>query len=162
RSTGPVFPGRVTGVLTGSPTRGARRYSCENGGMPRLRIALAQVNPTVGDIAGNAGIVRAVTRRAVDAGAHLVAFPEMMLTGYPVELDKGDVPVAAGARRAAEAGATVAYVNMVGGQDELVFDGDSMIVAADGALIARSPQFDEDLMVVDLDLPGASSSAPSD
>jgi NAD+ synthase (glutamine-hydrolysing) len=270
--------------------------------MPRLRIALAQVNPTVGDIAGNVGIVRAATRRAVDAGAHLVAFPEMMLTGYPVEdlvfresfvaasraalhelaadlrrdgcgdaavvvgyldadgparisseampgrgprdalallsggrvvatyfkhhlpnygvfdedryfvpgatltvvriggvdvaltvcediwqaggpfaaagragvglvvningspyeLDKDDVRRPLVARRAAEAGATVAYVNMVGGQDELVFDGDSMIVAADGALIARSPQFDEDLMVVDLDLPGASPSASTD
>src|SRR5262249_33865279 len=53
----------------------------------------------------------------------------------------------------------VAYVNMVGGQDELVFDGDSMIVAADGTLIARSPQFDEDLMIADLDLPAASPSA---
>src|SRR5262245_33089433 len=270
--------------------------------MPRLRIALAQVNPTVGDLAGNAGIVRAATRRAVDAGAHLVAFPEMMLTGYPVEdlvfresfvaasraavhelaadlqrdgcgdaavvvgyldadgparissealpdrgprdalallaggrvvasyykhhlpnygvfdedryfvpgdtltvvrvggvdvaltvcediwqaggpfaaagragvglvvningspyeLDKDDFRLPLVTRRAAEARAAVAYVNMVGGQDELVFDGDSMIVAADGTLIARSPQFDEDLMVVDLDLPGGSpSTSPS-
>ena len=53
--------------------------------MPTLRIALAQVNPTVGDLAGNAALVRGWTRRAADAGAHLVAFPEMMLTGYPVE-----------------------------------------------------------------------------
>ena len=53
--------------------------------MPTLRIALAQVNPTVGDLTGNAGIVRSTTRAAVDAGARLVVFPEMMLTGYPVE-----------------------------------------------------------------------------
>ena len=53
--------------------------------MPTLRVALAQVNPTVGDLAGNAGIVRTASRAAADAGAHLVAFPEMMLTGYPVE-----------------------------------------------------------------------------
>ena len=53
--------------------------------MPTLRLALAQVNPTVGDLAGNAALVRGWTRRAADAGAHLVAFPEMMLTGYPVE-----------------------------------------------------------------------------
>ena len=53
--------------------------------MPTLRIALAQVNSTVGDIAGNAATVRRWSRRAADAGAQLVAFPEMMLTGYPVE-----------------------------------------------------------------------------
>jgi NAD+ synthase (glutamine-hydrolysing) len=53
--------------------------------MPTLRIALAQVNATVGDLAGNAAVVHGYTRRAAEAGAHLVAFPEMMLTGYPVE-----------------------------------------------------------------------------
>ena len=268
----------------------------------RLRIALAQVNPTVGAIDGNVAIVRATARRAADAGAQLVAFPEMMITGYPVEdlvfresfvaaskaavadlatqlaadglgeipvivgyvdadgparmsaeampdrgprdalallhgglvvatyfkhhlpnygvfdedryfvpgdtltvvrvggvdvalticedmwqaggpltaaaragvglvvningspyeLNKDDIRLALVARRAAEAGATVAYVNMVGGQDELVFDGDSIIVAADGTVIARSPQFDEDLLVVDLDLPVASGPAVDD
>src|SRR3954470_22294393 len=54
-------------------------------GMPTLRIALAQVNSTVGDIAGNAAAVRRWSREAADAGAQLVAFPEMMLTGYPIE-----------------------------------------------------------------------------
>ena len=44
-------------------------------------------------------------------------------------------------RRAREAGAALAYANMIGGQDELVFDGDSILVAADGALLARGPQF---------------------
>ena len=261
--------------------------------MPKLRVALAQVNPTVGDLAGNAGIVRTASRAAADAGAHLVAFPEMMLTGYPVEdlvfrpsfvdaskaalwslastldadglgglavlvgyldadgpaavssdftpgqgprnalavlhggsvvatyfkhhlpnygvfdedryfvpgtsltvvriggvdvalticedmwqaggpfaaarragvglvvtvngspyeLDKDDVRLPLVQRRAAEAGATVAYVNMVGGQDELVFDGDSMIVTAAGELLARAPQFAEELLIHDLDLP---------
>ena len=53
--------------------------------MPTLRLALAQVNPTVGDLDGNARIVREHARAAADAGAHLVAFPEMVLTGYPVE-----------------------------------------------------------------------------
>src|SRR5215467_4343929 len=51
----------------------------------RLRIALAQVNPTVGAIGANADIIRATARRAAGTGAQLVAFPEMMLTGYPVE-----------------------------------------------------------------------------
>ncbi|HEY0697175.1 MAG TPA: nitrilase-related carbon-nitrogen hydrolase, partial [Micromonospora sp.] len=53
--------------------------------MPTLRLALAQVNPTVGDIAGNSAIVRQWTRSAADAGAQLVIFPEMVITGYPVE-----------------------------------------------------------------------------
>ncbi len=53
--------------------------------MTRLRIALAQVNSTVGDLAGNAATVLEWTRRAAEAGAGLVVFPEMMLTGYPVE-----------------------------------------------------------------------------
>ncbi|TMR05058.1 NAD+ synthase [Actinomadura soli] len=260
--------------------------------MAQLRIALAQVNSTVGDLDGNAGTVVEWTRRAAGAGAHLVAFPEMMLTGYPVEdlalrasfveasqtalehlarrlADEGlgDLPVVVGyldrrtvglvrpgqpagapldaaawlhggevlvrsakhhlpnygvfdeyrifvrgdrlpvvrvhgvdvataicedlwqdggpvsaaaaagaglllsinaspyerdkddtrldlcARRAREAGCALAYVNLVGGQDELVFDGDSVIVGADGALLARAPQFTEHLLVADLALP---------
>ena len=72
------------------------------------------------------------------------------INGSPYELNKDDVRLPLVARRAAEAGATVAYVNMVGGQDELVFDGDSMIVAADGELLARAPQFAEHLLVHDL------------
>jgi NAD+ synthase (glutamine-hydrolysing) len=272
-----------------------------------LRIALAQVNSTVGDLAGNAAAIVDWTRRAADRGARLVVFPEMMLTGYPVEdlalrasfidasietlsvtasrlADEGlggiavvtgylgrhvgppprygqpaegalnaaallyggrvletsakhhlpnygvfdeyryflpgdrlpvfrlpcgepgqaepavDVatavcedlwqdggPVAvtrqAGAgllvvpnaspyergktgarlelcvRRAREAGATLAYVNMMGGQDELVFDGDSIIVDADGRLLARGPQFEEALVVADLDLRAAAPGA---
>jgi NAD+ synthase (glutamine-hydrolysing) len=263
--------------------------------MPTLRLALSQVNPTVGDIAGNADLVRAWTRKAADSGAQLVAFPELMLTGYPVEdlvfrrsfvaaskaaLERlaadlaadglGELPVVVGyldadgppqvssdakpghgarnaaallhrgaivatyfkhhlpnygvfdedryfvpgdtlvvvrvggvdvalticedlwqaggpfaaarqagvglvvningspyelnkddirlplvRRRAAEAGAAIAYVNMIGGQDELVFEGDSMIVAADGTLLARAPQFVDHLLVHDVELPAA-------
>ena len=52
--------------------------------------------------------------------------------------------------RVAEAGCAIAYVNQVGGQDELVFDGDSLIVGADGSLIGSGAQFAEDLVVVDL------------
>ncbi|MFI0482195.1 NAD+ synthase [Actinomadura sp. 9N215] len=270
--------------------------------MAQLRIALAQVNSTVGDLDGNSGTVVEWAGRAADAGAHLVAFPEMMLTGYPVEdlalrasfveasqaaLERlarrlaaeglGDLPVVVGyldrrtvglvrpgqpagapldaaawlhggevlvrsakhhlpnygvfdeyrifvrgdrlpvvrvhgvdvataicedlwqdggpvsvaaaagaglllsinaspyerdkddtrldlcARRAREAGCALAYVNLVGGQDELVFDGDSVIVGADGTPLARAPQFDEHLLVADLALPAAAPSAePAD
>ncbi|WP_026424657.1 NAD+ synthase [Actinokineospora inagensis] len=254
--------------------------------MPQLRIALAQVNPTVGDLGGNAATVVAWTRRAAEAGAHLVVFPEMVLTGYPVEdlalrrsfgsatrdrldvlateladagcgdmavyvgyLDRDDVgprngaavlhggavvarqfkhhlpnygvfderryfkpghgldivrvrglevgmvicediwqeggPIAALgragvdlvvspnaspyerkkddarlpliARRAGEAGAPLVYVNQIGGQDDLVFDGDSMVVGADGSLLLRAPQFVEHLALLDLELPGGAA-----
>ncbi len=53
--------------------------------MAHLRIALAQTNPTVGDLAGNADRLITWTREAAERGAHLVVFTEMFLTGYPVE-----------------------------------------------------------------------------
>ena len=265
-----------------------------------LRIALAQVNATVGDLDGNAGLIVEWTRRAAARGVRVVVFPEMMLTGYPVEdlalrasfveasiaglhavaarlaaeglggiavvtgyLDRRadlaprtglqagapldaaalaarrarrdhlapsttcrttgcstssatSCPVTrcrcsgcpriaarrsrspsryartcgrtAGRSRSAGARARALLVvpnaspyergkddvrldlcvrrarrraprwltaNMTGGPDELVFDGDSILVAADGALLARGPQFEEALVVADLDLPAA-------
>ncbi len=56
------------------------------------------------------------------------------------------------ATRATDASCGLVYVNQVGGQDELVFDGASMVFDADGTLLARSPQFVEDLLVVDMDV----------
>ncbi|MEU4094048.1 NAD+ synthase [Streptomyces sp. NPDC026673] len=262
--------------------------------MPQLRLALNQIDSTVGDLAGNAESVVRWTRHAAEQGAHLVAFPEMALTGYPVEdlalrssfveasraalealaarlaaegfgelpvvvgyldrsekaqprygqpagsprnaaavlhggkvvlkfakhhlpnygvfdefryfvpgdtlpvirvhgvdvalaicedlwQDGGRVPATrtAGAglllsvnaspyevakddtrldlvrKRAQEAGCTLAYLAMIGGQDELVFDGDSIVVSEDGEVIARAPQFEEGCVLVDLDLPAA-------
>ena len=91
----------------------------------------------------------AVCRRS---GAGLLVVPN----ASPYERGKDDVRLDLCVRRAREAGAALAYANMVGGQDELVFDGDSILVAADGALLARGPQFSEALVVADLDLPAAS------
>ena len=51
----------------------------------RLAIAVAQLNPTVGDIAGNADKARAARAQAVRDGADLVALPELFLSGYPPE-----------------------------------------------------------------------------
>lgn len=59
--------------------------------------------------------------------------------------------------RAATAGCPIAYVNQVGGQDELVFDGGSLVVAPDGAVLAAAPRFAEDLLVVDVVVPGGRS-----
>jgi len=56
------------------------------------------------------------------------------------------------ATRAADAAVPLLYVNQVGGQDELVFDGASMVFDCDGRLLARAKQFEEDLLVVDLDV----------
>ncbi|MCX4566532.1 NAD+ synthase [Streptomyces albogriseolus] len=267
--------------------------------MPQLRLALNQIDSTVGDLAGNAEAMVRRTRESAGQGAHLVAFPEMALTGYPVEdlalrssfveasraslralaarladeglgdvpvvvgyldrsaaaqpkygqpagaprnaaavlhrgevalsfakhhlpnygvfdefryfvpgdtlpvvrvrgvdvalaicedlwQDGGRVPAARSARaglllsvnaspyerdkddtrlelvrkRAQEAGCTTAYLAMTGGQDDLVFDGDSIVVGADGEVIARAPQFSETCLLVDLDLPAAAADAP--
>ena len=81
------------------------------------------------------------------AGAELI----VNINGSPFEIDKrntreGLVTSAAGRNRA-----FVAYVNQIGGQDELVFDGGSMVAGPDGTVIASSPQFEEDLLVIDLD-----------
>jgi len=271
--------------------------------MPQLRVALAQIDVTVGDLSGNAAAVLNRTREAAAAGAHLVTFPEMAITGYPPEdlvfresfrtasratVEKlaadlagaglGDTAVVVGyldedggphnaptlylderagprnaaafclggrvvatyfkhhlpnfgvfdearyfvrgdrftvvryrgvdialticedvwqeggpftvagqvgvglvvningspyernkddvrlpllQRRAREAGATVVYVNMVGAQDELVFDGDSIVVGADGAVLARTPQFVEGLFHVDVELPPCRPAIPT-
>ena len=252
----------------------------------KLRVALAQINPTVGDLAGNSALIRANLKEGKKAGAHVIVFPEMILTGYPVEdlatrpsfqsasikaleqlakdiesdgcgdlvgvvgyLDRnngapqnaialihggqikaryakrhlpnygvfdeyrnfvsGDGTLVArvhgvdigfaicediwqeagmladlakrtpglvlvpngspferkkdGVRlslvqkRAKEVGAPFAYVNMTGGQDDLVFDGDTIVVDAQGKLLARAAQFDDQLLVLDIEAKGATS-----
>lgn len=242
----------------------------------KLRVALAQINPTVGDLAGNAGLIAHSVKSAQAHGANLIVFPEMIVTGYPVEdlalrpsfqaasiraveeiaasisgdivavvgyLDQGpknavavihegkikaryvkrhlpnygvfdefrnfvagnetlvvrihgvdvavaicediwhsldsisartpgllvvpngspfernkdDVRLALVQKRAKEIGAPVAYVNMTGGQDDLVFDGDSIVVGKDGSVLARTAQFDDQLIVVDIDCTEGSS-----
>ncbi len=62
--------------------------------------------------------------------------------------------------RAAETGAWIVYVNMVGGQDELVFDGGSMVVSPGGELVWHAAMFDEDLLIVDIDVPDAPTGYP--
>ena len=84
----------------------------------------------------------------------------VVLNGSPYEAAKDDVRLELCARRAREGQCALAYVNLVGGQDELVFDGDSIVVDAAGELVARSPQFEPDLLVVDLDLPAATAPMP--
>ena len=91
----------------------------------------------------------AVTARSADAGLLVV------INGSPYERNKDDQRLDLVSCRAREAGCPVAYVNLVGGQDELVFDGDSIVVDTEGEVVARAPQFDEALLLTDLDLKAA-------
>ncbi len=81
-----------------------------------------------------------------------------VINGSPYERNKDDQRLDLVRRRALQIGSPLCYVNMIGGQDDLVFDGDSIVVDAAGRVIARAPQFEEGLMVVDLDLRASSSS----
>ncbi|MFG2296555.1 NAD+ synthase [Streptomyces sp. NPDC048603] len=90
------------------------------------------------------------------AGAGLL----ISVNASPYERNKDDVRLELVRKRAQEAGCTLAYLAMTGGQDELVFDGDSIVVDRDGEVIARAPQFREGCVLVDLDLPAAAPDAP--
>ena len=91
--------------------------------------------------------------RNCDAGLLLV------INGSPYERDKDDVRLNLVSTRAKECNLHVAYVNMVGGQDELVFEGDSIIVDQTGEVLARAQQFETDLLITGLDLPTANEAA---
>ena len=73
------------------------------------------------------------------------------LNGSPYHRGKADERLDVLRARAAETGAWIVYVNAVGGQDELVFDGGSLIVAPDGSVPCRAARFDEDLLVVTIE-----------
>ncbi len=88
----------------------------------------------------------AVVQRA--AGAELI----VNINGSPFHAGKRAFREKMLATRAADNGLFVAYVNLVGGQDELVFDGGSLIFAPDGEIIAEAPQFEEQLLVADLEV----------
>ena len=85
--------------------------------------------------------------RVLEADAGLL----IVINGSPFERDKDEVRLPLVTRRAIETDTIVAYSNLVGGQDDLVFDGDSVVVDGSGAILARAPQFREHLLVADLD-----------
>lgn len=89
-----------------------------------------------------------------DAGAQVI----VNINASPFHKDKIGERYELLAARARRARSAIAYVNMVGGQDELVFDGGSLAVGADGTLLARLPQFVERLDVVDVPLGEAGTS----
>ncbi len=71
--------------------------------------------------------------------------------GSPYERNKDDVRLALVQKRAREVNAPLVYVNMIGGQDDLVFDGDTIVVDKLGSVLARTPRFHEVLMIVDIE-----------
>ena len=82
------------------------------------------------------------------AGAEMI----VNINGSPFEMEKRKTREQLVTSAANRNRAFVAYVNQVGGQDELVFDGGSMVAGPDGTLLASSPQFEEDLLIIDLDV----------
>ncbi len=92
----------------------------------------------------------APARRAAEAGARLIAVPN----ASPYNIGKQAEREAELKRRMVEARVPIVYVNHVGGQDELVFDGGSLAVNADGSVAARAPSFEEGLYPVDFVLEG--------
>ncbi len=87
------------------------------------------------------------TNLQASAGARVI----MNINGSPYHRGKGREREEMLADRARDNGVYVCYANMVGGQDELVFDGGSCVFSPSGAVLARGKQFEEDLLVIDID-----------
>lgn len=84
------------------------------------------------------------------AGAEIL----LNINGSPYHVGKGEERAELLAAQARSSGVPVVYVNLVGGQDELVFDGESMVFDATGQLVYRAPQFKEELFHVDIEIGG--------
>ena len=93
--------------------------------------------------------------------ASLGAVLNLNINGSPFHGGKLNVRHEMISARAKDNNCVVAYVNQVGGQDELVFDGGSMILSADGSLVASAAQFAEELLVCDLSMPKSRSKSGS-
>lgn len=103
------------------------------------------------DLWGEGGPVTASGR----AGARVVLSPN----ASPFHHGKRDDREHWARRHAADGRTWIAYVNLVGGQDDVVYDGDSFVMAPDGTVVARAEQFNDDLLVVDID-PTATTATP--
>ncbi|MBM6699026.1 NAD+ synthase [Bifidobacterium pullorum subsp. saeculare] len=112
----------------------------------RLGVAICE------DIWQDGGPVAELASRGIDC---LVT-----INGSPYEEGKTHVRRELAAKRAKEVGAPLIYVNQVGGQDDLVFDGGSFVVDADGTLLAQSPMFMEDLAIWTLDTAAPAGGQP--
>ena len=85
------------------------------------------------------------TGALAQAGAEII----VNMSASPFQLGKGELREELIRRQVARCGAPIVYVNQVGGNDELIFDGASIAVGADGALLGRAKAFAEDLLIID-------------
>ncbi len=92
------------------------------------------------------------TRTQAFSGAELI----INISASPYHFGKGNVRERMVKSRASDNLAIIALTNLIGGQDELVFDGNSLIADEKGKLLARGKQFEEDLMIADLDIESVS------
>jgi NAD+ synthase (glutamine-hydrolysing) len=129
-----------------------RRYFTPDAGAATIDIAGARIGLTVCEDMWQPG---PPASEEAAAGASLL----VNISASPYHAGKGAERERLFAQRAVECGAHVAFCALVGGQDELVFDGHSFVLDTAGATIARAGQFVEDLLVCDLDLPAAGATA---
>ena len=137
-----------------------QRYFRHGDEAPVFEIAPAR--PSGGGVAAGVNVCEDIweaggpTPAQAAAGAHVI----LNINGSPYHAGKRREREELLSARATENNLVVCYVNMVGGQDELVFDGGSMVFNQRGELIARAAQFEEELLLCDLELPG-DSAAPA-
>ena len=151
--------GQVVATLLQAPPaelRRVRRAPLLRPGRPTSRRPLPRRRHRADDLRG-----RVAGRRPVHGGRSRRGRAGREHQRLAVRAQQGRRAAAAAAAAGRRGGRPVAYVNTVGGQDELVFDGDSMVVGADGAVLLRAPQFVEGVYVVDLELPLAESAGPA-
>lgn len=130
-----------------------RRYFVPGEEVRGVRLAGSAVGLSICEDAWHAG---PPFDRYTTLGAGVIA----NINGSPYHFRKSSERLQVLRERAKQTGAWIVYVNLVGGQDELVFDGGSMVVAPDGELVHRAAMFDEDLLIVDLDVPQAARDFP--
>jgi len=97
-------------------------------------------------------------REAREAGAQLLA----VINASPFHAGKGDERERAMQQRVASTGLPLVYAHLVGGQDEIVFEGRSFALGADGAVVARAPSFEASMLAVELELPSWTDAARGD
>jgi NAD+ synthase (glutamine-hydrolysing) len=132
-----------------------KRYFASGHDLALVDVAGANVGVTICEDMWIAG---APTSELAAAGAELV----VNLSASPFHVGRAQEREAIFSARARESGVRVALCNTVGGQDELIFDGHSLVIETDGTVLARAPGFEETLFVVDLERPEEAGIAPFD
>jgi NAD+ synthase (glutamine-hydrolysing) len=132
-----------------------KRYFASSDELALIEVAGARVGITICE---DMWIPGPPTTKLASAGAELV----VNLSASPFHVGRAQEREAIFAARARESGVRVALCNAVGGQDELIFDGHSLVLDSDGSVLARAPGFEEVLLVVDLERPEAAEVAALD